>query len=186
MTEELARKMKTAFCRLFAVIVHAGKNSHSGHYIAYVRSLKANEWWKMDDGRVTPVPEQEVIQAEAYMLFYRVVNHPVSQQLEAKIAARKERKKRKRVLENGEEWARKKTSLPPNLLGLVQKAEEMVADGIEFTSQYFDMLSKEAAKEDAKVGSGPSANVTGKLAVDVSICLPSPYMHAYAISPFYL
>jgi ubiquitin C-terminal hydrolase len=66
LTDELqAQHCKTGMlCRLFAVIVHAGKNSHSGHYIAYVRSLNkaatSNEcWWKMDDGRVTPATPQE-------------------------------------------------------------------------------------------------------------------------------
>jgi ubiquitin carboxyl-terminal hydrolase 36/42 len=82
LTDELQKSPVSTFCRLFAVIVHAGKNSHSGHYIAYVRSLEKNDWWKMDDGRVTPVPESEVKEAEAYMLFYRVVQHPVAIELE--------------------------------------------------------------------------------------------------------
>lgn len=69
------------FCRLFAVIVHAGKNSNSGHYIAFVRDVSKNEWWKMDDSRATPVSQDEVLSAEAYMLFYRLVNHPVVQRL---------------------------------------------------------------------------------------------------------
>ena len=67
--------------RLFAVIVHAGKNSHSGHYIAYVRNVAKNEWWKMDDARVTLASFQEVMSAEAYMLFYRVVDHPLATKL---------------------------------------------------------------------------------------------------------
>jgi ubiquitin carboxyl-terminal hydrolase 36/42 len=83
LTEELKQKQVSTFCRLFAVIVHAGKNSHSGHYIAYVRNISKNEWWKMDDGRVALATEQEVKQAEAYMLFYRVVQHPVALRLEA-------------------------------------------------------------------------------------------------------
>lgn len=82
LTSELQEKHKNMFCRLFAVIVHAGKNSHSGHYIAYVRNIAVNEWWKMDDGRVTAASVSEVLQAEAYMLFYRVVQHPVSVRLE--------------------------------------------------------------------------------------------------------
>lgn len=69
LTEALQKKKEKAFCRLFAVIVHSGKNSHSGHYIAYVCNMSnKNEWWKMDDARVTRVTEKEVLQAEAYMV----------------------------------------------------------------------------------------------------------------------
>jgi len=83
----LQQKHKRMYCRLFAVIVHAGKNSHSGHYISYVRNVNKNEWWKMDDARVTRASSNEVMSAEAYMLFYRVVDHPVAVQLrnEAKL-----------------------------------------------------------------------------------------------------
>jgi hypothetical protein len=81
LTEELQEKHSNMFCRLFSVIVHAGKNSHSGHYISYVRNISKNEWWKMDDARVTVVSTHEVMNAEAYMLFYRVVEHPFAIQL---------------------------------------------------------------------------------------------------------
>lgn len=84
LTEQLSGQVKSMFCRLFAVIVHAGKNSHSGHYVAYVRNVNKNEWWKMDDARVSRVSKQEVLNAEAYMLFYRVVDHPVAKELRAK------------------------------------------------------------------------------------------------------
>lgn len=80
LTEDLKKTQKGGtFCRLFAVIVHAGANSHSGHYIAYIKNQAkgaGKEWWKMDDARVTRVTEEEVKSAEAYMLFYRIVNHP--------------------------------------------------------------------------------------------------------------
>lgn len=78
LTEELQSQHSKMFCRLFAVIVHAGKNSHSGHYIAYVRNILKNQWWKMDDSRVAAVSTQEVMNAEAYMLLYRVVDHQVA------------------------------------------------------------------------------------------------------------
>jgi len=87
MTTGLSSQHKNMYCRLFAVIVHAGKNSHSGHYIAYVRNVGKNEWWKMDDSRVARVNLQEVFRAEAYMLLYRVVEHPVAQQLRKKAEA---------------------------------------------------------------------------------------------------
>ena len=82
-TAEFVKSSKlTGICRLFAVIVHTGKNSHSGHYIAYVKSTgKGDEWWKVDDAKVTKVLLSEVLNAEAYMLFYRVVKHPMSEEL---------------------------------------------------------------------------------------------------------
>ncbi|CAB9496790.1 Inactive ubiquitin carboxyl-terminal hydrolase 17-like protein [Seminavis robusta] len=90
LTDELQSKHKKMFCRLFAVIVHAGKNSHSGHYVSYVRNITKNEWWKMDDARVTLASNEEVMQAEAYMLFYRILDHPVAVQLEDQAKKMKE------------------------------------------------------------------------------------------------
>ncbi|KAG7369811.1 ubiquitin carboxyl-terminal hydrolase [Nitzschia inconspicua] len=83
-------EQKTTLCRLFAVIVHVGKNSHSGHYLAYVRNIEKNEWWKMDDARVMCVDEEEVLKAEAYMLFYRVAAHPYSNQLKNQVRVLRE------------------------------------------------------------------------------------------------
>ena len=78
-----------ALCRLFAVVCHTGKNSHSGHYVAYVHNVsKRNEWWKMDDAKVVRSSWAEVQNAEAYMLFYRVTSHPVAMQLKG-VADRK-------------------------------------------------------------------------------------------------
>jgi len=87
LTEELQKQHAEMYSRLFAVIVHLGKNSHSGHYLAYVRNISKNEWWKMDDARVSLVSSNEVFSAEAYMLFYRVVNHPYSKKLADQVKA---------------------------------------------------------------------------------------------------
>lgn len=84
LTQDIQSKVKSMLCRLFAVIVHTGKNSHSGHYVCFVRNVSKNEWWKMDDARVSLVSKEEVFAAEAYMLFYRVVDHPVSVDLKNK------------------------------------------------------------------------------------------------------
>jgi len=83
LTPKLQQTFKKAICRLFAVIVHSGKNSHSGHYVSYVLNLDKNEWWKMDDAKVVRSNIAEVLNAEAYMLFYRVTNHPVAEELKS-------------------------------------------------------------------------------------------------------
>ena len=79
LTQELQQgDFRRCIARLFAVVCHTGKNSHSGHYVAYVNSVsKRQDWWKMDDGKVSRVTITEVLNSEAYMLFYRVTTHPV-------------------------------------------------------------------------------------------------------------
>lgn len=112
LTRELQEgTFKKAFCRLFAVVVHNGKNSHSGHYVAYVNSLSSKEWWKMDDAKVSRASIDEVLGCEAYMLFYRVVDHPVSKSLGELAGKRAAEEKRirdemERVIKEAEERAR--------------------------------------------------------------------------------
>ncbi|KAK3286967.1 hypothetical protein CYMTET_5503 [Cymbomonas tetramitiformis] len=78
---------------LTGVLVHLDNfnTTHYGHYIAYVRSRlpggvsrgdsqssapatssagAAHQWYRMDDSDATPVTEQEVLAAPAYLLFY--------------------------------------------------------------------------------------------------------------------
>jgi hypothetical protein len=55
---------------LTAVIVHEGRSIHSGHYKAYVRHSHTCEWLLANDARVTFVSQDEVLQAQAYLLFY--------------------------------------------------------------------------------------------------------------------
>lgn len=52
---------------LNSVIVHKGKIDN-GHYISYSR--QGTEWFRFDDSMVVQVSEKEVLNAEAYMLFY--------------------------------------------------------------------------------------------------------------------
>jgi ubiquitin carboxyl-terminal hydrolase 22/27/51 len=54
---------------LSSVVVHKGKID-TGHYISYSR--QGGEWFRFDDSMVVQVDVKEVLQAEAYMLFYVV------------------------------------------------------------------------------------------------------------------
>jgi hypothetical protein len=167
-----------AFCRLFAVVVHAGKNSHSGHYIAYVKSLAKDGWYKMDDGRVSQVETKEVLKADAYLLFYRVVQHPVASALKDRLAARESRREAAAASESaserdgapggkrgrssrtssayrdGEEWARAKA---PRLLGAASRAQRLVSEAIELTHGCLERIGDEAS-----VGRGPSRIEVGE------------------------
>mmetsp|Transcript_25004 Transcript_25004/g.37403 ORF Transcript_25004/g.37403 Transcript_25004/m.37403 type:complete len:641 (-) Transcript_25004:86-2008(-) len=173
---KLQDQHRTMFCRLFAVVVHTGKNSHSGHYFAYVRNLVKNEWWKMDDATVIPVSKDEVLDAEAYMLFYNVLNHPLSVQLkadQAQLALReknsqqqqqqqKEKQLFKRprpVFENGEAWARKRTKIPLSTFPVLAKISDWIGEHAEFNHAYFSQMQGEAAVFDEKNNNSSKSNM---------------------------
>ena len=61
--------------RLFAIVVHLGGSSFSGHYYAFVRV--GNTWYKvtlliiqMDDSYVSKCSPESVMNQQAYLLFY--------------------------------------------------------------------------------------------------------------------
>ncbi|KAL3942116.1 MAG: hypothetical protein SGARI_000374, partial [Bacillariaceae sp.] len=211
MTPELLERNKAPFVRLFAVIVHVGKNSHSGHYLAYVRNIEKNEWWKMDDARVTLVDEKEVLNAEAYMLFYRATAHPYIQELKnqvevlkktyeeqkAALAVKKEapgsprkskektntknkkseksadsadtgpaarvknnpRKRKAPEFSCGEEWARKKASVPDYIVSGLKQIEAKVSDYVNFTPRFMRLMNEQAQKPNSRVGHGPASGI---------------------------
>ena len=49
--------------------VHLG-SIHGGHYVAYSKK-EDGAWYLMDDERVGKVSKEEVLQQDAYLLFYR-------------------------------------------------------------------------------------------------------------------
>eukprot|EP00300_Choanocystis_sp_HF-7_P033735 c4614_g1_i2.p1 GENE.c4614_g1_i2~~c4614_g1_i2.p1 ORF type:complete len:441 (-),score=87.84 c4614_g1_i2:56-1378(-) len=58
--------------KLFAVLVHLGARGSvtSGHYITFVKDWNSSAWFCVDDEKVYPVPQETVMQQNAYMLFY--------------------------------------------------------------------------------------------------------------------
>ncbi|PSS13940.1 Ubiquitin carboxyl-terminal hydrolase [Actinidia chinensis var. chinensis] len=54
---------------LYGVLVHAGWNTHSGHYYCFVRT-SSGMWYILDDHQVRQVSEKVVLEQKAYMLFY--------------------------------------------------------------------------------------------------------------------
>lgn len=59
----------TLIYELTGVVVHKGKID-SGHYINYSR--EGDDWFMFDDSKVVLANEAEVLNAEAYLLFYMV------------------------------------------------------------------------------------------------------------------
>ncbi|XP_067118566.1 ubiquitin carboxyl-terminal hydrolase 36 isoform X2 [Centruroides vittatus] len=55
--------------RLNAVLVHLGPSCNSGHYFCYVRNSNGY-WYLMDDARVHQVSVNQVLNQQAYVLFY--------------------------------------------------------------------------------------------------------------------
>ncbi|BAT99376.1 hypothetical protein LR48_Vigan07g128200 [Vigna angularis] len=54
---------------LYAIVVHTGFSSTSGHYFCFIRS-GPDTWHKLDDSMVTEVSGDSVRSQEAYILFY--------------------------------------------------------------------------------------------------------------------
>ncbi|GER34669.1 ubiquitin carboxyl-terminal hydrolase [Striga asiatica] len=54
---------------LYAVVVHVGLASTSGHYYCFIR-LSPGTWCKFDDSKVVLVSENYVLSQEAYILYY--------------------------------------------------------------------------------------------------------------------
>ncbi|XP_038701633.1 ubiquitin carboxyl-terminal hydrolase 5 isoform X1 [Tripterygium wilfordii] len=57
---------------LYALTNHYGSMG-SGHYTAHIKLLDENRWYNFDDSHISPINEEEVKSAAAYVLFYRRV-----------------------------------------------------------------------------------------------------------------
>ncbi|XP_069725233.1 ubiquitin carboxyl-terminal hydrolase 17-like protein 6 [Phaenicophaeus curvirostris] len=54
---------------LYAVLVHSGFSSHSGHYYCYMKASDG-QWYKMNDSVVRLTNVKVVLKQQAYLLFY--------------------------------------------------------------------------------------------------------------------
>ena len=68
-------KDKNAIYDLYAVSNHYGGLS-GGHYTAYAKNPLNGNWYDFNDSRVSPVKENEIVGAAAYVLFYRKRESP--------------------------------------------------------------------------------------------------------------
>lgn len=69
LTKYITRK-DGALYELYAVSNHYGSMG-GGHYTAYAKLINDNKWYNFDDSHVSPVGEDEIKTAAAYVLFYR-------------------------------------------------------------------------------------------------------------------
>ncbi|PRP77339.1 ubiquitin specific protease 42 [Planoprotostelium fungivorum] len=60
---------KSTDYELYAVVVHFGSSIFVGHYVAFVKNN--GQWYLLDDSCVTHVSESQVLQQNAYMMFYQ-------------------------------------------------------------------------------------------------------------------
>jgi ubiquitin C-terminal hydrolase len=55
---------------LYGVCNHSGGGGAGGHYTAYVKNANGN-WYNFNDTMVNIIPEDKIISAMSYCLFYR-------------------------------------------------------------------------------------------------------------------
>jgi hypothetical protein len=56
----------SAYYELQGVLTHQGRSSSSGHYVGWIKmkgpdASKPKTWYKMDDDKVSPVDEEEIL-----------------------------------------------------------------------------------------------------------------------------
>ena len=55
---------------LFAVAYHSGESDY-GHYYAICKNVVKDKWYKYEDSRVKEISREQIINEDAYLLFYR-------------------------------------------------------------------------------------------------------------------
>ncbi|XP_007010658.2 PREDICTED: ubiquitin carboxyl-terminal hydrolase 5 isoform X1 [Theobroma cacao] len=71
------RSSRSQLYDLYALINHYG-GMGSGHYTAHIKLLDENRWYNFDDSHISPIIEEDVKSAAAYVLFYRRVKSDAS------------------------------------------------------------------------------------------------------------
>ncbi|KAK7008353.1 Ubiquitin carboxyl-terminal hydrolase 31, partial [Halocaridina rubra] len=56
---------------LYAVVNHHGKDLQGGHYTAVCKNTADNKWYNFDDSKVEVTDEDQVVNPDAYILFYQ-------------------------------------------------------------------------------------------------------------------
>jgi ubiquitin carboxyl-terminal hydrolase 36/42 len=65
---------------LYGVVVHQGGSTSSGHYYSYCKTDMAlnqtekpgnGKWYECNDSYISPISEQQALNAQAYLLFYQ-------------------------------------------------------------------------------------------------------------------
>ncbi|KAB2010270.1 hypothetical protein ES319_D10G227000v1 [Gossypium barbadense] len=64
------RSSRSQLYELYALTNHYG-GMGSGHYTAHIKLLDENKWYNFDDSHISPINEEDVKSAAAYVLFYR-------------------------------------------------------------------------------------------------------------------
>ncbi|KAM7496314.1 hypothetical protein LguiA_020728 [Lonicera macranthoides] len=74
LTNYVANKSNTRhqLYELYALTNHFG-GMGSGHYTAHIKLLDEHRWYNFDDSHISPINEEDVKSASAYVLFYRRV-----------------------------------------------------------------------------------------------------------------
>ncbi|XWS74654.1 hypothetical protein CRYUN_Cryun01aG0016500 [Craigia yunnanensis] len=71
------RSSQSQLYELYALTNHFG-GMGSGHYTAHIKLLDENRWYNFDDSHISPINEDDVKSAAAYVLFYRRVKSDTS------------------------------------------------------------------------------------------------------------
>ncbi|XP_042451811.1 ubiquitin carboxyl-terminal hydrolase 5 isoform X1 [Zingiber officinale] len=73
---------------LYALSNHYGSMA-SGHYTAHIKLLDENRWYNFDDNHISPINEEDVKSAAAYVLFYRRTRENASASIGVESSANK-------------------------------------------------------------------------------------------------
>ncbi|GAB5585637.1 hypothetical protein Unana1_00537 [Umbelopsis nana] len=130
---------------LVAMVVHSGTTTHSGHYVAYVKSSNGM-WYCMNDASVQQVSTQTVLNQKAYILFYALENSGL------KPPASQEKNPRKEVKPKGKLKQEKAVSdNVPSDMNAIQDDDESGSLGVKISRKEFAKVASAITKPKAVV-----------------------------------